>query len=498
MEERIKKLLEHEALAIKRKLTAENIKLSPLFSSGMVIQTSPNTIINGYADPGTSLAVRISDYIKIVKADSSGKWQARFPEIVLRSPFSLFIEGSDTTIEMKNVLAGKVYVIAGDAFLDPISALNDNICQDMTVMPGQNIKVFKPLPSDIEFPCSEFSTGKWISAEMAMNSANSCKIINIIQQLPSEKHAAIGIIDLTWPGSTLESWMPGISVYDTILKKLTETNIRTILSTNDSIFTSIKYMIDTCTNGIEKGITKVWFDDEFWRNTSLPVNISKKIDFQKKRIVYLRKKIYISSKYLTSDFIISLGKVHGRAEFYFNEVKIKDNILKNGETQLNIPDTIMRVWANLLSIRLFCPDSLAGIYGTEFSCTNTDSTFRQSIYEKWKYKSGLEEDFPQHIEIEKCPSAMYNGMLSPILNQSFSSFIWYGAYNNISTSGNLETGICKLLKNTGCDNYYIAYDTSADSDTIVYGQRLKQLENKLIKTAKNCGAKGIITQKNQD
>ena len=83
----------------KRKLTAKKITLSPLYSSGMVIQTSPHTLIKGSADPNSVLAARISDYVRLITTDSEGRWQVTFPEIILKKPFSIFIEGLDTLIE---------------------------------------------------------------------------------------------------------------------------------------------------------------------------------------------------------------------------------------------------------------------------------------------------------------------------------------------------------------------------------------------------------------
>ncbi len=476
----------------KRKLTARKIILSPLYSSGMVIQTSPHTCIHGYATPGSTLAVRISDYIRLVHSDSTGMWQVQFPEIILSQPFSLFVEGSDTIIELKNVLAGKVIVIAGDAYLDPVSALSETHCSKPEDLALQHIKVYKALPSDILLPSSEFRTGKWLSAEEAMHDANTCKVIRIVSKLPAGRASTVGIVDLTWPGSTLEAWMPGAALQDSVPEWTAKAGLNSVLKSNDKIFSTIRYMADTCHDGIKRGVRRVWFDDEFWKETSLPANISKKIDLQKKRIVHLRKYIYISSRYLTSDFIIRLGKIHGWTEFYFNEVKIDPVLLENGQTQLTIPDTIMRVWSNLLAVKLFCTDSLAGIYGTEFTCTNADSTFRVNIDQKWKYNFRLEADFPRHTNIEKYPSALYNGMLSPMLDHAYSSFIWYGGFNDMANTTNFKTDLCKFLRATGCNDYFIAYDASKEHDTLVYGQGMKQLEHKLVETAKSCDAKTIV------
>jgi len=479
----------------KRKLTAKNIRLSPLYSSGMVIQASPNTVINGYADPGSVLAVKIADYVKTVHTDSSGKWMAQFPEIILKKSFSISIEGVDTIIELKHVIAGKIYLVAGDAFLDPASVLNENFCDEMNKEPYfHRIKVFQPLPSDISKPALQYSKGEWKPAEEVTNDPKTCKIIALIRKFSNRKTKDIGIIDLTWPGSTIDSWTPGTISDDTVKITPGRSGIDTVLKYNDSIFSVIRHMADTCTEGISRGITRLWFDDEFWRETTLPVILPNRIDFPKKRIVYLRKKINISSRYLTSEFLINLGKVHGKADYYINETRLEGPRIENGQTMLVVPDSVVRVWSNLLAVRFFCTDSLAGIYGPEFTCLNGDSSFHIDIEENWKYHASLEKDFPQHIEIETYPSGMYNGMLAPVLNHSYSVFVWYGGYNDIVAPENYEKSICELIRVAGKEENYIAFDLSSDDDTLVFGDGLKQLEFKLKMTAKQCDASVVVIE----
>ncbi len=476
----------------KRKLTAKKITLSPLYSSGMVIQTSPHTLIKGSADPNSVLAARISDYVRLITTDSEGRWQVTFPEIILKKPFSIFIEGLDTLIELKNVTTGRMYIVSGDAYLDMIMALDDNECYGNNTVPSGQIRVFKPVLSGNAIPAREFRGGKWLSEQEAIRNPNTCKVINLIKSIATYKSQTIGIVDLTWPGSAIDYWVPGLSDVDTSLPGKPDNDPEIIMEYNDSILAVMKEMIDTCNAGIRKGAKRIWYNDESWAETKLPVNLAKKYDYKTKRFVYLRKKIYVPSRYLSSDFFITIGHIHGQAEYYFNEVRIDDIKIQNGQTQLMIPDTIMRVWTNLLTVKLFCADSLAGIYGTDFICMNTDSTFRVAIDQKWKYNFNLEPDFPEYIRPEHYSSHLFNGLLAPVQQNSYSSFIWYGGYNDVSNSDNTGFKICRIIKELNTENeVIIAYDATSENDTVVYGRKLKYLEEELKQAAKMCNAKII-------
>ncbi|MGD2035393.1 MAG: hypothetical protein PVF73_10080, partial [Bacteroidales bacterium] len=456
------------------------------YASGMVIQTSPNTIIKGYADPGSVLAVRISDFIRLANADSAGTWKVVFPEIVLKKPFSLFIEGSDTIIELEQVTAGKVYVVAGDAFLNTLSVLNDPDCNLQDEPATGRIKVFKPRPSGFRSPATDFMKGEWLPSEKAMETTSGCKVIRLIHMFSHNRKETTGIIDLTWPGSGLESWLPDRYLSDSIPEKLTEKDARSVLRYNDSVFSAIRSMKDTCIDGVKKGVKRIWYNDELWRVTNLPVNLSKKTYDKKKRILYLRKKIYVSSRYLTSDFFIRLGNIHGQAEFYFNEFSIEDVTVIDGMTMLTIPDSIMHVWSNVLAVRFFLTDSLAGIYGNEFICSNADSTFYKDLSADWKYNHTMEVDFPQPVEIGNHPSAMYNGLLAPVIGHSCESFVWYGGINDLSSSSDRINELCGIIAVAGKKNNYIAFDVPEDHDTMVYGQLINQLNSNLKKIAGQC------------
>ena len=108
----------------------------------MVLQTSPGTIINGKANPGGVLAVKISDFVRLAQADDKGSWQVEFPEIILNEPFSIGFEGKDTSFTFNNIHVGKVYIIAGDGNL-PVHPDLEN--RRSIPQPAQPLRVFIPL-----------------------------------------------------------------------------------------------------------------------------------------------------------------------------------------------------------------------------------------------------------------------------------------------------------------------------------------------------------------
>ena len=81
----------------------------------------------------------------------------------------------------------------------------------------------------------------------------------------------------------------------------------------------------------------------------------------------MRKKIFISEKYITSDFIIDLGTVRGQFDFYFNGTHIENFKGESIHYKLRIPDTLIKIWTNLLTVRMVAGDSLSGFYSEKLT-----------------------------------------------------------------------------------------------------------------------------------
>lgn len=404
------------ACDLKRKIDATHISLSPIFSSGMIIQSGPQTLIFGKAKAGTTLAVSIAEYIKLTTAGEDGSWEVSFPEIILNTPFSIQIEGRDTVISLGNVQAGKIVVIAGDADLIHPLALSKTEYYKGDIKTPYTLRVFRsenPYSAKAE---SQFSSGHWYPAKKAGKMLKTFKSIELIKTIYEESDVPIGIIDLTSPGSSFTNWLPAMK------------HLPLIKSYNtDSLVHAMHSMDDTCRDGMAQGVTRVWFKDEAWLETELPFTASKLGNHPNKRISYLRKKIYIPPKYMDSDFLIQLGTVYGDAEFYFNHEKIIPQRMEDGSTQLAIPDSLLQVWTNMLAVRFFGTSEMAGIYGNEFLIFNSDTSFQLGIREKWKFHTNLEADFPAFIPPTETEGLCYNAGIAALGNLIPEAFIFYSS-----------------------------------------------------------------------
>ena len=472
-----------------KKLTAENIRISSLYTSGMIIQSSPATVIRGFADPKSLLAVRIKNYARFIHTDDSGQWVVKFPEIVLNQPFSIIIEGRDTIIELNNVRAGKVVIFLGDARLGIFETLSENNCVYTDTMNLHNFWIYSfPITYGEE---SDLTNSSWKQADSSIYDYKSCHAIQWVHNLIPESHTPIGIIDATWPGAKLTAWLeagttnlPNDSSDNKTLRRLPS------LYNNRVIADSVLKLKNTGYKGIQSGVTRIWFNDENWPTSDIPIDFTRKKVPPEKKVIYLRKKIYISTRYFTSDFVINLGSIRGDAEFYFNQRKIIADKTYD-QYLLTIPDTLLNQW-NLLCIRLFMSEVYTGIFGPYANCYNADSSFYADISQEWKYNFNEEADFPEFSIYTQEDGELYNKFIKDILAIQADQLIWYGGYNDLENPAgisDLVTGILDYFKQVNQKN--ILFTPFTPSEKMLYKNSAKTTVQELKLAAQKSNAKWI-------
>src|SRR2546430_9335199 len=90
-----------------------NVSLPDVISEGMVLQQGQAVPIWGKADPGEVVTVRFAGQSKKAIAVMDGTWRVKLdPMRANATPATMIVSGKNT-IELKNILIGEVWLIAG-------------------------------------------------------------------------------------------------------------------------------------------------------------------------------------------------------------------------------------------------------------------------------------------------------------------------------------------------------------------------------------------------
>lgn len=187
------------------------IRLPSILSSGAVLQRGKPVTIRGTGTSGDTITVRFRDQTKrtVVK---DGHWEVVLDPEPHGGPFTLTVSGTAEQIELQDILVGEVFIVAGQSNAEmAIDEVNDTADiyakyanrSDLRFYFADQVMAVRPRFDD---------GGAWNRAEpwaIGYSSAIGTFFANKLLELnPELADVPIGIIRVTYGGSTIEVFLP--------------------------------------------------------------------------------------------------------------------------------------------------------------------------------------------------------------------------------------------------------------------------------------------------
>jgi sialate O-acetylesterase len=189
------------------------IELPVFFGDNMVLQQNQSVSIWGKDTPNTVITIESSwgSSSKTI-SDSQGEWSTTIK--TLEASFNtqgLVIQGSNTK-KINNILIGEVWFCSGQSNMEmPLKGLRKskvlNADKYLQLANNKNIRLFNNARTASVSP-SFGVNGEWVPSDMA--SAENFSAIGYIfgTKLFEKLNVPIGIIESSWGGTRIESWIP--------------------------------------------------------------------------------------------------------------------------------------------------------------------------------------------------------------------------------------------------------------------------------------------------
>jgi sialate O-acetylesterase len=112
-------LLAGSCAPVQNEASESGLKMSRMYSDGMVLQRDIPLVIKGYANPGERVNVTLEGPFrtksKKAKASSEGLWAVKLPALKAGTGLKLTVEAEGKTLVYDNVAAGEVWVCSGQS-----------------------------------------------------------------------------------------------------------------------------------------------------------------------------------------------------------------------------------------------------------------------------------------------------------------------------------------------------------------------------------------------
>ena len=356
-----------------------DITLAPLFQDNMVLQQQSKVPIWGWAEPNSEINIYSSwnDKSITVKSDSSGKFTTNLETTVAGGPFQIEVSSANTIV-IKNVMLGEVWLCSGQSnmampligFMPKDSILNSSTEIKNANFP--NIRLFNVTKDYASSPTSNCE-GQW----KVCNSENAAQFSAVAyffaQNLNKSIDVPIGLIQSTWGGTPVESWMPveyasKIERFKNIQKTLENEKqnkiqyMQWLASMKMLDFTNYSYEnMSAKLDSVLPSYYEENFDHSNWEQHKLPKNFEEQFG-EIDALVWYRKEFTIKKNKTDKAYKLLLGAIDDSDETYINGVMVGKSKGWLLNREYTIPKGILKEGKNTIAVRVLDLSGGGGVY----------------------------------------------------------------------------------------------------------------------------------------
>ncbi len=191
-----------------------DIWLPKLFNNNMILQREMQVPIWGWADSGEKVTIEIGGHIAETITGTNGKWKLYLGPLDSGGPFELKISGKNTIV-IKNVLVGDIWVCSGQSNMAMEVQRCQNAKQEISSANYPWIRHFQVKRTKAIEPFDDVSS---VDKKSRLNKWEVCDSLTVkhftgvgyffVRDLYKKLNVPIGIISVSWGGTTAEAWTP--------------------------------------------------------------------------------------------------------------------------------------------------------------------------------------------------------------------------------------------------------------------------------------------------
>jgi sialate O-acetylesterase len=194
--------------------TKANVKVASIFSDNMVLQADRNITVWGTADRAESVTVEIDGNSAMTRAGFDGKWQVELPPMKYGGPYELNVFGDDT-LTLKNIMVGEVWLCGGQSNMQMTVRGVENAKEEMSNANFKNIRFLTIPKSGNTNPQNSFEA-KWeVCSPQSIDSKTAVGYF-FGRELNTALNVAIGLIDVSYGGATILTFMDENTITNTV------------------------------------------------------------------------------------------------------------------------------------------------------------------------------------------------------------------------------------------------------------------------------------------
>jgi sialate O-acetylesterase len=449
------------------KTEVREFSVSNLFSDHMVLQQRSEADIWGRYTQGGKVKITTNwGEASIVKANASGKWKAKLKTPKAGGPFEISIETADSTVIIKDVLIGEVWLASGQSNMDislegwlPNDTI-ENSAHAISNATNSNIRFFK-VPFRISNKPKDTVQGYWEVTSPNTIGSYSAVAYFFAEKLAREINVPIGIIQSSIGGTPAEAWtskdyLQKIGAYEKELVKL-----ESIDEEIDNWFKKWKKKdIPSTKKEWEKidfsdqSAKDISFDDSGWSIIVLPGRFDLMESGELDGCVWLRRQFEIDD--ISQSYTLQIGAVDDMDKTFINGHFVGGLMgagVHSTPRSFTVPKSILKKGQNTIAIRAIDTGGPGSVNGPMVLQSDTgaivslDGEWKKQVvseaydgkYYVYDLMKGVSDRPDISIFNSNSPSVLFNAMIHPLLPYAIKGVIWYQGETNVGRANLYKT-----------------------------------------------------------
>jgi sialate O-acetylesterase len=442
-------------------LTAADLKLASVFADHGVVQRDRPVPIWGTADPSEEVTVSFAEQSKTGVADSSGRWK------VLLDPMSASAQSRELVVQSKSrhvkltvvdVLVGDVWLCAGQSNIGVDVANSLNPEQEISDATFPLIRHFAVATNPVLEPASDIK-GQWKVCSPLTVSKFSGVAYFFGRELHRELNVPIGLVVSTVGATRAELWTRLEALERLpITGERVKTEVARMQSRDED---NRRFLVERAAWEQQHGVRPPplvepalgWaapdLDTSDWKQITVPVQW-RWLGIKSGGVFWLRKEFTLPEALAGKPLWLSLNLISEQYDtVFFNGVEVGRGSdappdFYCGKRGYSVPAALVKPGRVVIAVRIVSATEQASIqvegrnvfpYAGLANVDNnwlmkTESTFpplpREVLSSRPK---------PNQTAIRDVPSALYNGMIAPLMPMAIQGAVWYQGEGNVFHPG---------------------------------------------------------------
>ncbi|MEO8337944.1 MAG: sialate O-acetylesterase, partial [bacterium] len=409
------------------------LRLPRLFADGMVVQRDAAIPVWGWAPPRAAVQVHFRGRSASATSDAHGRWSVKLPAASAGGPFALRIASGSDDIVVRDVLVGDVWIASGQSNMEFAVASAHDAVREIASAHDSLVRQFKVPVSWSDTTLHDVVGGSWAPADPAHVGAFSAVAWFFARDLRKAHDVPIGIINTTWGGSAIETWLsrPAQHLGDNAWRAV----MRAQETRGDSIRAALRARLGDLPErdaGWDDGRAP-WssptLDDTAWSTIPVPSywegNGYPDVD----GTAWYRTTFTLSDADVRSGLDLTMQAIDDDDITWINGTEVGRTQGYNIPRKYVIPSALLHEGRNSLVVRVTDGGGGGGI-NAPVMLVRHDGVRAPELDARWKFKLGEVSLKPDGQAINKVPAVTYNAMVAPLLPIRIKGVIWYQGESN--------------------------------------------------------------------